>query len=87
MNFVNTNPESLRKLAQSLKSCGSALESEVQKLSSQLQSSQWNDANRRKFEDDLKEMRLQMSAFSASLSTSADYLQKKAQQLDDYNRS
>jgi hypothetical protein len=84
---VNADPSKLRDLAKKLKAAGNQIEQLHRQALGALQSSGWDDGERRRFEADLSRDLRSAAAIGRRLQN--DYpkaLERKARALDDYRR-
>ncbi len=86
MPQVNASPESLRKLKSDLQTSQNEIRQAVQRIRSSLKSTQWNDQVRRQFEQNLEQTLRVLNKFDAEATTLQAYLNKKANELDNFLR-
>jgi uncharacterized protein YukE len=85
MPEVHADPEKLKQLAKTLTSSADLLQQVARTLSSALNNSGWQDAERQKFEQDFKQTVRTLSQFTEKLKSQyAPVLQKKAAALEQY---
>lgn len=85
MPEVHADPEKLKQLAKDLTSSADQLQQVARSLSRALDNSGWQDAERQKFEQDLKQMAKTLSQFTEKLKGQyATVLRKKAAALEQY---
>ena len=81
---INTDPESLERVATAINSATGEIAAAVQKMQSALSSAQWNDSVRRKFEADFSTLVSDLKKFQSQAPQTVQYLKTKANQLKQY---
>lgn len=84
MSSVNAKPEDLRKVANAIKTADAEIKAAVQKMQSSLNSAQWNDPVRKKFEQDFNGLLSSLRSFQSSAPGTVQYLNKKASELEQF---
>lgn len=78
------DPASMRQLNQSLTRAQSDINTAVKQIRSSLQSADWQDPARTKFEQDLNAALRNIATFNTQLDAVRQYLTKKTSQLEQY---
>ena len=81
---INTDPESLERIASVINTATGEITAAVQKMQSALLSAQWNDSVRRKFDSDFATLISDLKKFQSQAPQTVQYLKTKASQLKQY---
>lgn len=81
---INTDPESLERVAFVINTATGEIAAAVQKMQSALSSAQWNDNVRRKFDSDFADLVSNLKKFQSQAPQTVQYLKTKANQLKQY---
>lgn len=81
---INTDPESLERIASVINTATDEITAAVQKMQSALLSAQWNDSVRRKFDSDFATLISDLKKFQSQAPQTVQYLKTKASQLKQY---
>lgn len=85
MAGVSADPEKLKQLAKTLSRSADQLQQIARNLSRALDSSEWNDDERQKFEQEFKQSVRSLTQFTELLKSQyAPLLQRKAAALEQY---
>lgn len=82
---INTDPESLLKVAQAINTADAEIKAAILKMQSALNSAQWNDPVRQRFNSDFASLLAGLRSFQSNAPATAQYLRTKAEQLKAYN--
>lgn len=81
---INTDPESLERVASVINTATDEIAAAVQKMQSALSSAQWNDNVRRKFDSEFATLVSNLRKFQSQAPQTVQYLKTKANQLKQY---
>jgi uncharacterized protein YukE len=84
MAKVDADPADLRRFAHQLRQFQSEVQSQLNRLSGQLNGMRWSDAQQRRFLADWEGSARSMRAFLSSIDQHSSYLENKSKQLEDY---
>ncbi len=83
---VDADPAELRQTAQQLRRFKSDVESQLSRVNSRVVAMRGSDPQQRKFADEWEKTARSMRSFLSTIDSHAPYLERKAQQLEDYLR-
>ena len=87
MAQVHADPDKLRQFAAELRRAGSDLEGQASSLLKRLGNIDWDDSERRQFEQDISTVTKAIAQFSRRLRDEyAPRLERKARALDEFRR-
>lgn len=86
MAKVDADPADLRRFAQQLRQFKSDVESQLNRLSGQLNGMQGSDAQQQRFRGEWEKSANSMRRFLSSIDQHSPYLERKAKQLEEYLR-
>ena len=86
MPRVDADPAELRRTAQQLRRFKSDVESQLGRASGRVSAMRGGDPQQRKFAEEWEKTARAMRALLTSIDSHAPYLERKAQQLEDYLR-
>lgn len=81
---INTDPESLEKIANTINTAIGEIDAAVQKMKGSLAAAQWNDSVRQKFEGDFAVLVNDLKKFQSMAPQTIQHLKTKANQLRQY---
>jgi uncharacterized protein YukE len=83
---VDADPVELRQTAQQLRRFKSEVESQLGRVNSRVVGMRGSDPQQRKFADEWEKTANSMRSLLSAIDSHAPYLERKAQQLEDYLR-
>lgn len=78
---VNTNPDDLLKVANAISTADQDIKAAIQKMQSALNSAQWNDPVRVRFDTDFANLLAGLRMFQSNAPATVQHLKVKANQL------
>ncbi|PWJ27013.1 type VII secretion system (Wss) protein ESAT-6 [Branchiibius hedensis] len=87
MAQVNANPNDLRALADKTHRAAQDIQQAVASVTRALAQAQWEDTQRRKFEDQLRVLQQAASSFNRQAQESVPWLRRKAGELERFLNS
>ena len=83
---MDADPAELRKTAQQLRRFKSEVEAQLSRVSGQVTNMRGSDPQQRKFAEEWDKTARSLRSLLSSIDSHAPYLERKAQQLEDYLR-